>query len=98
MKLIPFRKALQMTKAAIDEALIPIRVSQAKKQGEMEMLKIDEQLLQKEVKLQEATVTHPINYDKIIELIDDIDMLTMRKEQFGKIISELFEDETPKKK
>ena len=95
MKLINFREALKMTKAAIDEAMIPIRVSQAKKQGEMEQLKLDEKMLQKEIELQQLTVAHPINYDAILDLIDDIEMLERRRDQFGIIIEQLFSE--PKK-
>jgi len=94
----PFREALAMTKQAIEEALIPIRVAQAKKQGEMEQLKIDEQILNLEGKLQEATVSNPINYDKVINYIDEIELLNRRKEQFDKIIEELFAEPTKTKK
>ena len=92
MKLIPFREALAMTKANIDEAMIPIRVSQAKKKGEMEQLNLDERIMGLQIELQELTVKSPIDYDKILDKIDEIDLLERRKLQFDQIISQLFSE------
>ena len=92
MKLISFKAALAMTKQAIDDALIPIRVSQAKKQGEMEQLKIDEKLLSLQIELQQITVSSPINYDRLLDKIDEIDLLERRRKQFDDVISQLFSD------
>jgi hypothetical protein len=90
--LIPFREALKMTKAAIEEAMIPIRVSQAKKQGEMELLNLDEKLLKLEIEIRELTVKHPIPYDSLIDKLDEFSLLERRQEQFKQIITELFEE------
>lgn len=97
MKLLSFKECLKKGKAAIDEALIPVRVAQAKMQGEMEQLKIDEKIVGLEIKLQELTIAHPINYDELIETIDEIDLLTRRKAQFDMLIKDLFVVEEPKK-
>ena len=90
MKLLSFRECLKKGKAAIEEALIPVRVQQAKLQGESEQLKLDEKIINLDIKLQEATIAHPIDYNKIIDIIDEIDLLTRRKKQFDQIIKELF--------
>ena len=81
-----------MTKTAIEEALIPIRVSQAKAQGEMELLNLDEKLLQTEISIRELTVTHPIPFTKLIEKMDEYELLERRQTQLRTIINQLFEE------
>jgi len=89
-KLLSFREALKKTKAQIDELLIPVRVKQAKLAGETELAKLEEKMLQCDVAMQELCVASPINYDKIIEKLDEIAMLERRQKQFKKVMDELF--------
>lgn len=94
MKLLSFRECLKRGKQAIEEALIPIRVEQAKSKGRMEQLKIDEKLIGLDVKLQELVSEKEIPFDKIIETIDEIELLQRRKKQFDMIIEQLFPNES----
>lgn len=93
MKLTPYKKILAMTKEAIDKTLVPIRARQAKQLGELEMMKIEEQILTMESDIQEITVKHPLNYDALLTKLDRVAILERRKKQFSRVIKELFEDE-----
>jgi hypothetical protein len=92
MKLISYKKALAMTKEAVDAAMVPIRARQVKKQAELEMSKLDEKILTLEVEVQELTTKHPLDFDKLFEKSDKIALLERRKRQFDKVLSELFPD------
>lgn len=93
MKLAPYKKVLAMTKEAIDKTLVPVRVRQAKSQGELEMMKIEEKILTLESEIQEITVKHPMEWDKLLEKLDKVALLERRKKQFDRVIKELFEDD-----
>lgn len=92
MKLTPYKKILAMTKEAIDKTLVPVRTRQAKQQGELEMMKIEEKVLTLESEIQEITVKHPLNYDALLKKLDEVALLERRQKQFKKVISELFEE------
>ena len=93
MKLTPYKKILAMTKEAIDKTLVPVRARQAKQQGELEMMKIEEKILTLESEIQEITVKHPLNYESLLSKLDSMALLERRKKQFEKVIKELFEEE-----
>lgn len=93
MKLISFKECLKRGKQAIDEALIPIRVAQGKSQADMEKLKIDEKIIGLDIKMQELIIQSPLPFDKIIECMDESDLLNRRKAQFSVIVEELFPEE-----
>lgn len=93
MKLIPYKKVLKYTKEKIQEGLAPIRALQARKSGELEMAKIDEEIATKQTQIQELCTEHPINFHKIADALDRLGLLERRQKQFAKIIKELFEED-----
>ena len=90
MKLKPFAEIIAMTKEGLDAALAPIRAKQVKMKAELEMAKIDEQLVNTETKIQELCTTKDINFDSLITKLDEYALAERRKKQFQKIINELF--------
>jgi hypothetical protein len=90
MKLTPYKKAIAMTKEAINAVLVPVRATQTKKQAELEVCKIDEKILTLESEVQEITVEHPLDFDGLLKKLDEIALLERRKKQFGKVVEELF--------
>lgn len=93
MKLIPYREVLKMSKEKINVALAPIRAAKAKKQADLEMCKLDEEIAVMETRITEYCTEENINFQQIIHIIDKIALLERRKKQYQKIISELFPDE-----
>ena len=90
MKLTPYRKLLTMAKEAIDASLAPVRANAAKKQAELEMAKIDERIATLESEVTSICSQKDIDFDKIIDKLDDIALAERRKKQFKQIVSEMF--------
>ena len=90
MKLKPYKEILAMTKEKINECLAPIRASKAKKRAELEKVKIDEKIINLETKVHELAAKEEIDFDKLIDSLDEIALLERRKVQFDKVIAELF--------
>ena len=89
-KLTPYKDILKMAKEAIDDALAPVRANRAKKQAELEIAKLEERIASQEAKVQEVCAEREINFDKLINTLDDLALLERRKKQFGKILVEMF--------
>jgi len=69
------------------------RLSEAVIKAELEVCKIDSLIAEKEQKIQEYASEYPINFDKLIDAIDDLELVSRRKEQFEKIIEEMFSED-----
>lgn len=94
MALLKYKDVLILCKDKIKEALAPLRAREMKKKAELEVCKIDSQIAEKEQKIQEIASEYPIDFHKMIDAIDDLDLIKRRKEQFEQIINEMFgEDE-----
>ena len=92
MTLTPYKKLLTMAKEAIDATLAPVRAHAAKKQAELEMAKLDERIATLESELTTVCSQKDVNFDSIINKLDEIALAERRKKQFGKIIGEMFPD------
>lgn len=90
MKLKPFKDILALSKEKIEETLAPMRARQVKAQAELEMAKIDEKLVTLEATVQEFCSQKTINFDKLLDKLDESALLERRQKQFKKILSELF--------
>jgi hypothetical protein len=94
MKLMSYKDALKSTKEAIKEALVPVRVKRAKKQAELEMLSIEEELATKTADLQEECTKEDLDFKKIIRLQNAIALKERELNQYRDIIDQMFpEDE-----
>lgn len=94
MKLTAYKKVLAMTKEAINKALVPVRAQQAKQQGELEMMKIDEKIITMEAEIHEITAKHPLDWNGLLKKLDEVALLERRKKQFARVIKELFDENT----
>ena len=91
MKLTPYRKILAMTKDKVRETLAPLRNIEMRKRAELEMAKIDSKMVEQDAKIQEICAEYPINFDRLIDAIDENALMERRKKQFAQIIKEMFE-------
>jgi hypothetical protein len=90
MKLKPYSEILKLTKEALDTAKAPIRAMQMRKKAEGEQLEIESKIMDLDTKIHDLSSAYPIDFNKLIESIDERALLERRKEQFGKIIKEMF--------
>jgi hypothetical protein len=90
MALMKYKEILTLAKEKITEAMAPLRAREMRKRGELEICKIDSLIAEKEQKIQEYASEYPINFDKLIDSLDDLELIKRRKEQFEKIIDEMF--------
>ncbi|MFX1516882.1 MAG: hypothetical protein ACFFC6_11260 [Promethearchaeota archaeon] len=93
MKLKPYNEIIAMAKDKVNEALAPARAHRAKKQAELKIAEIEENMATQETLITEIASEKDIEWDDLIEALDDIAILERRKSQFKKIISEMFPKE-----
>jgi hypothetical protein len=88
--LTPYKQILTMTKEAIQAALAPVRSFEMKRKAELEMASIDSGMLEMDQKIQEVCSKYPINFNSLIDAIDEKALLERRRKQFEQIIAEMF--------
>ena len=93
MSLLKYKDVLILCKEKVKEAMAPLRAREMRKKGELEICKIDSIIAEKEQQIQEFASEYPINFDKLIDALDELELTKRRKEQFEKIIEEMFGDD-----
>ena len=92
MALMKYKEILTFAKEKVKEAMAPLRAHEMKKKAELEVAKLEGFLAEKEQAIQEEAAEYPIDFDKLLNAIDDLELTKRRKEQFIKIIQEMFGD------
>lgn len=90
MKLKPFAEVIALSKEKLAEALAPMRARKVRSQAELEMAKIDEELIRLEADVQEDCAKDSINFPALLDKLDKVALLERRKTQYTKVLSELF--------
>lgn len=90
MKLPSYKDILKSTKEVVNASLAPVRAARAKKQAELEMAKLDEQIATQEAKIHEACSKEEVNFASIIEMQDSLALSERKKKQYQKILDEMF--------
>lgn len=85
-----YKDLIAMAKDKITETMAPLRATEMKAKAELEIAKIESSIAEKEQKINELSAQYPINFDAMIDAIDDLDLVKRRKTQFQKIIDEMF--------
>lgn len=70
--------------------MAPIRARQVKSKAELEMAKLDADILSKETNVQEMCAAKDIDLPALMERLDEIALLERRKKQYGKVLNQLF--------
>ena len=90
MKLPAYRDVLKMSKEKLDDTLVPVRVIRARKQAELEMAKLEENIATITAGLQELCCQKEINFSMLIEQQNKIAISERKKRQYQKILDEMF--------
>ena len=79
MKLLKYKEIVGKSKEKLDELMAPIRSLRMKKKAESMQLSIDEKLFELESKVQNICVEKEIDFDALLDALDEIDLLERRK-------------------
>ena len=90
MKFKPFKEIIAMPKEALASSLAPIRARKVKSQAELEMAKLDDEIVRLEADIQEDCTKETIDFPKLLDRLDKTALLERRKKQYAKVLSELF--------
>ncbi len=90
MALMKYKDILVLAKEKINEVMAPLRAREMRKKAELESCKLDSVIAEKEQSIQQYASEYPIKFDVLIDAMDDLELTKRRKEQFEKIIAEMF--------
>lgn len=90
MKLKPFAEILAMSKEKLAEALAPVRARKVRSQAELEMAKLDDELIRLEAEIQEQYAKEDLNFPSLLDKLDKVALLERRKGQYAEVLSQLF--------
>lgn len=90
MKLMKYQEIIALAKDKIKENMAPLRACEMKRKAELELAKIESHIVEKENSIQELTSIFPIDFDRVLDALDDLDLTKRRKDQFAQIIEEMF--------
>ena len=90
MKLKPFAEIIAMSKEKLAESLAPIRARKVRSQAELEMAKLDDELIRLEADVQESCAKEEISFPTLLDKLDKVALLERRKAQYERVLAELF--------
>lgn len=97
MQLKPFKEMLSLGKEKLAEMMAPMRAGMVKAKAQLEMYKLDEQILSKEAAIQEMFASFSdekkVDFPKLMDMLDDLEIMTARKKQYESVLGQLFPDD-----
>lgn len=93
MNLMKYKDMLVLCKEKINEAKAPLRAREMRKKAELEVCKLESVLADREQKINELSSEYPVKFDALLDAIDELELTQRRKEQFERVITEMFGDE-----
>lgn len=89
----PFKELIALSKEKLDEALAPVRARAAKAKANLEVAKLDEKMMSLESDIHKLCAEKDLNFDKIVDKIDEYDLAERRRNQVEKLVSEMFPED-----
>jgi hypothetical protein len=86
----PFKEIIALTKEKFDETMAPVRAKAAKAKANLEEAKLEEKLITLETDIQKLCAEKELNFDKILDKMDEYELAERRKEQVTTLVGELF--------
>ena len=90
MKLKPFAEIIAMSKEKLAESLAPIRARKVRSQAELEMAKLDDEIVRLEADVQEQCAKEDINFPSLLDKLDKAALLERRRVQYEAVLAQLF--------
>jgi len=98
MKLLKYKEVLSHSKEKVEEAKVPYRVKEMKKHAELKQLEIESDIATQEQRIHTKCSAYPMDFENLVQAIDNLELLKRRLEQYNAIISQMFADDAPAKK
>lgn len=92
MSLMKYKDVLALGKEKINEAKAPFRAREMSKKAELEVCKLESTIADREQKIHELCSKYPIDFDQLINALDELELTKRRKKQFEQIIVEMFSE------
>jgi len=90
MKLLSYKEYLAMSKDKINETLAPSRAVKAMKQAELKVAEMDEKIASQEARIQEYCTWQDLDFESILNSLDELALMERRKGQLVTIINSMF--------
>lgn len=97
MKLKPFAEIIALSKEKLAESLAPIRARKVRSQAELEMAKLDDELVRLEADVQEQCAKEDIHFPNLLDKLDKVALLERRRSQYEEVLGQLFPEKVAKK-
>lgn len=88
--LSPYVQSLSQTKDEQELALIPNQVKQGKTRGELEALRIEEQIIALEIEARRVAQMPVLNWERLLAALDQVALARRKLEQLRVCLEELF--------
>jgi hypothetical protein len=85
-----FKELISMTKEKLEESMIPLRVRSAKAKAEGIKVEIETKMVDLEAKINTACASKDIDFNRIVDLMDDYALAERQLEQVTKVVDQLF--------
>ena len=85
-----FKELISMTKEKLEEAAVPLRVRSAKAKAEGIKVEIETKMLDLETKINTECSSKDINFNKIVDLLDEYALAERQLAQVTKVVEQLF--------
>lgn len=90
MQLTPYAELIALTPAERENKNITTRVARQKQRGLLRLAELEEKLASLEDNITTACQNPELYFDQIADKLDELALLTRRKEQLTNIINQLF--------
>ena len=90
MKLQPYQEIIKLSEEKLNETMAPLRAKRMKSKAQLEMAKLEEKIAEKQDKVQEMCLDKDINFDKLLDSLDETALLERRKDQYDEVLKQLF--------
>lgn len=90
MKLGKYKELIVLAKEKVQEALAPLRAKEMHMKAHLEVAKLESEIADREQKIQEQSAKYPVEFEKLLDALDDLELLKRRRDQFSALINEMF--------
>jgi hypothetical protein len=93
MQLTPYSELINLSKEDREKKNASTRINKQKKKGELKIAELDEKISALEDKVISLCSVNELDFDAIVDAQDQLALAIRRKEQFDKVVKQLFPEQ-----